>query len=133
MNPDLVDIALTPDGDWAVENGDFVLTQGWDVIRDDNRIRMLTDTLTFRPYPWLGADLADFLGKPNTEATGVALQSRLLQALTLDANLLASQLEILLVPIGNTIVIHVVAGDGKLVDTYILDLEKGVRQAVDEA
>lgn len=132
MSPDLVDIALTPDGDFAVEGGDFVLAKGWQVIRDDNRIRILSDTLTFRPYPWLGADLADFFGKPNTAETGAAVYSRLIQALTTSSNLPSDQLEILLVPIANTLVIHVISGSGALVDTYLLDLESGVKRGVDE-
>lgn len=133
MSPDLVDIALTPDGDWVVEGGDFALAKGWEVVRDDNRIRMLSDTLTFRPYPWLGADLADFFGKPNTAETGASVQSRLMQALTLESNLPADQLEILPVPIASALVVHVVVSGGKLVDTYVLDLETGVKRAVDEA
>lgn len=133
MNPDLTDIALTPDGDWDVQGGDFALARGWEVVRDDNRIRMLSDTLTFRPYPWLGADLADFFGKPNSAETGASLQARLIQALTLDANIHAGQLEILLVPIGSTVVIHVVVEGGKLLDTYVLDLETGAKRAVEES
>lgn len=122
----LVDIALTEDGDWAVEDGDFAITTGMGVIQDDIHMRLMTDTPTLRPYPWFGADLSDFLGQPNSPDIARQVRLRVMSALTEMSNIMPMDVEVLVTPVGRSIVITIIMGDD-VARVLELNLDSGLK------
>lgn len=124
----LVDIDMSPDGDVVVSQGDLALARGIGVIQDDIIIRTLTETMDFAEHPWLGASLQDFFGAPNTQQTGDRVRSRLLDALLRDANLLPEDTDVVIVPVGTSLLLFVVVGEETVVETFELSLTSGLRR-----
>lgn len=99
----LTDLAMTEKGDLIVgANGDLLLRRGNECLADQILFRLKTIRGDYLLEPGCGASLENFVGQPNTERTGAALELAARHALTHDGFLLASDLSVRCVPLSET-------------------------------
>lgn len=93
-----MDLMLTEDGDLVVaDNGDLQTVDGAAFIIQSIRNR-LKSVSTDWFYDHIGADLIDFLGRPNTRETGNMITERVIETLTFDGLVSPDNLFIKAVP-----------------------------------
>jgi hypothetical protein len=113
-----VDIAVSPSGDMTIgANGDFVLTTGSGVLKQDVTFRMRTSPGEFDPHPELGSGLDEIIGEPNTRYTTKVGEAKIVRSLTYDGMVANSDLYVRGVPISNEAVsfyVFVNNGGGQL-------------------
>lgn len=96
------DLMLTPDGDLVLDtNGDLRKTSGADFIKQSvyNCLRSITVDWF---YDNIGADLEDFLGRPNSRETAEAMEEQVLRALTTTGLVAEEDLFIKVTPLNRT-------------------------------
>jgi len=96
---DLVDIALTPEGDIQITpEGDIALVRGEDVIYQHILWRLRTLRGDWVLEPDCGTDLRFMVGLPNNEETGDRVQAEVTAALTHDGFVPAELLTVAVAP-----------------------------------
>lgn len=122
----LRDLKLTPDGDLAVgPDGDLALAEGADFIRQSVQARLRSVTNDWF-YDHVGADLEDFLGRPNTREVAGELEARIVDTLTGDGLVAREDVYVRPVPVETSVVLLFV-----FVKTPHVDAPLGFEIAVD--
>lgn len=123
------DIALTDDGDWKVESGDFVMATGMNVIRDEITIRVLSGEREWFGDPNACAGLDRLIGRRLEPAVLEEGKRRIVRALTFDGLLHQADFSVFAVPgQGSEVTFYVVLhADQASPLEFVLDLNTGVR------
>jgi hypothetical protein len=80
-----VDIEVDDEGDLvAAAGGDIKLASPQRTLQQDVAFRVRTDHLDYTPVPFLGANLTQFVGDPNTERTGQRIVENITVSLSRD-------------------------------------------------
>ena len=127
-----VDIKVSPSGDMTIgASKDFELANPSGVLKQDIAFRLRTDYNDFTPHPDIGADLNSLIGEPNTRETASNGELRIINSLTKDGRVAASDLLVKAVPISlYNLVYYVFVRDGKAVlnmtPDFSVDLNRGI-------
>jgi hypothetical protein len=102
-----IDILVSASGDLSMDNnGDFSLTSGQGVVKQDIAFRLRTNLGEFVPHIDLGAGLDEIIGEPNTRETSKVGETKINKALTYDGMISNSDLYIRGVPISNEAIMY---------------------------
>jgi hypothetical protein len=127
-----IDIKVSPSGDMTLgANKDFELANPSGVLKQDIAFRLRTDYNDFTPHPDIGADLNSLIGEPNTRETASNGELRIINSLTKDGRVAASDLLVKAVPISlYNLVYYVFVRDGMAVlnmtPDFSVDLNRGI-------
>lgn len=103
------DIEVDDNGDLVVaSNGDLSIATPYRVAMQDIIYRVRTQFYDSKFHEFLGADLAKYVGQPNTQETANQIISSVTAALTRDNRFRASNLHVDVVPVANTEVVLLV-------------------------
>lgn len=115
---------------WFSHDGDFLLSHDKDILdTSDSPYRSLfqgiDSRLNFNKGEWpgknnnIGANIVDFIGKPNTEETGDEIKLRIINSLTQDNFLSEKDLSVEMIPLDeNVILAKLYIKVGSTVATY---------------
>lgn len=121
VNYDSIDLRFSSEGDFSIDALGDVRDTSDDLlrsIRQELETRVRSSLRDWLSDPWLGADLTDFIGEPNTRelANDIALQIR--HALVFDGLVASSDLEVIPMPLDvHVIVFRLVLKVSTLEDT----------------
>ena len=108
-----IDVEVTASGDLRLgANGDFFLTDGEGVLKQDIAFRLRTDPGEFVPHLDLGAGLSELIGEPNSRETSKNGESKIIQSLTNDAMVGRIDLSVRGVPISQESIMFYVFVNG---------------------
>lgn len=103
---DEVDLLFSSSGDFLVdeETGDFKDTKRVLLRSLSQQINMVVSSSLgdWKTSPQVGANIAAFVGKPNTENTGLAIQAQVFQSLINQIGLSSEELRVLVLPVSKT-------------------------------
>lgn len=100
----MLEIKILPDGTLGRNyNNDLDLSFDTDALAENIMIRLKTRKDSAFNMPGIGSDIHLLLGRPNNRTTGELLESYALEALTRDGFLDPSQVEIIAVPVSESI------------------------------
>ena len=132
MKYEYSDIAITPDGDLSMSNGDLMLFGKIDGFRQAVEFRLRTQLGDMFIHPYLGNSIEDIVGKRNTEEVAEEGKNAIINALTYGNMIDMQDIKIVAIPVTQSaIVFHVEIET----DTYVpykfdmmCDLENGIRR-----
>lgn len=111
-NYDHIDADFTWDGDYFIgSDGDLADTQD-DTIRsllNEVRTVIRCEVGDWELHSMIGANLADFLGEPNTSASAKAIEERVVSSLVSAGLVQSSDVKVRVVPVQNHIVLIMIA------------------------
>ena len=97
------ELALSDDADLVIDaSGDLAVASAGQALAEQIMVRLRTYPGDGQAMPGVGCPLEDFIGQPNTRETGEALETAVKDALTRDGFLTASEVEVTVVPVGET-------------------------------
>lgn len=91
------DIRLSLDGDLVLDGGDLAVTSGIDWFKREANKRLRSGA-DWAHHPSLGANLASYVGLPNTRQTGQTIKDACLRSLSADAIAFPAHLDVQVVP-----------------------------------
>jgi hypothetical protein len=113
----LRDIRTDSNGDLTVDaTGDLQLSTPKESVEQMMEFRLRTNAHEFPIHPFIGADLIQFVGKPNTQRTGDKISMRVLEALTTNGFLPAGAVAVDVIPVGVDKVMAIVQARIHIVD-----------------
>lgn len=127
-----IDMLVNSNGDLVVAaNGDLQLAAPSGCLAQDIAFRVRTDQYDFKPHPDIGANLDSLIGEPNTKATCTTGEQYIINSLTSDGRVNASDLMVKGVPISlSNVVYYVFVRDGlttvNVTPSVMVDLNKGL-------
>jgi hypothetical protein len=127
-----VDIQVSPSGDLCLAaNGDFAMAAPSGVLKQDVAFRVRTDVNDFDPHPSIGSDLNSLIGEPNTKALSLDGENKIVNSLTRDGRIAASDLLVKGVPISqDSIMYYIFIKNGSIAlnvtPDFALSLNKGI-------
>lgn len=117
------DIALTPDGDFILEDYDIKLTDDAEYLKQQAQNRIKSIKVDWR-YDHIGADMEDLIGQANTTDTAQWGTEKLTEALTFDGLFDVVDLYIKPIPLDKSTVVFFVFINSQLFeDPYSLLVE----------
>jgi len=103
---DEVDLLFTIAGDFSLdgETGDFKDTSHNLLQSLAQQVQTVVSSSLgdWKTSPQVGANIAAFAGKPNTEETGMAVQAQVFQSLVSQIGLRPNELRVVVVPVSST-------------------------------
>tara|TARA_Y100000310_G_scaffold336411_1_gene420869 strand:+ start:1004 stop:1504 length:501 start_codon:yes stop_codon:yes gene_type:complete len=138
MFQEMTDIGMSWEGDLLFDDsGDPVIVFGDDwVLREINK-RVRTTNPDWSSHPNVGADIEEFVGRPNTQSIGKQIEFSIVKALTVDSFLQPAKIKVETVPTTLTsiaVLINVVlASQERLVTQVIFDVKNGIKEVISEA
>lgn len=123
----LKDYYFTNSGDFYIENNDLSKTKNYEAFVQQIHSRMKSNKLDWALNPREGANVSDFVGKPNTREVGDKLKQRIYSELSRDNLVTSSELTVEVIPLSKTMVgvflfIRSPRASGKIVLSYTYDL-----------
>jgi hypothetical protein len=104
----LVDLLLDEFGDLAVDaNGDLAEGDGVEVLLDDCRVRLLSQSPEMADCDGVLANLEDLMGRPNRPDTADEMVRLIVSALSSDGRLDADQIDVTPLPVQNALYAHI--------------------------
>lgn len=128
-----IDVEVTASGDLRLgSNGDFMLTDGEGVLKQDIAFRLRTDPGEFVPHQELGAGLSELIGEPNSREVAKNGESKIIQSLTNDAMVSRVDLSVRGVPISQESLMYYVFVNGtegqmNVTPEVIFDMTNGLK------
>lgn len=127
------DLALTPEGDLLVRDGDLLphsalLSPPESALVDTLRLRLLTPVGQWAEHPGMGSSLQELVGLPNIPSTAQEAERRLVGSLTFDGRFDPSEIAVTPLPVRTALWMHV-AVTTKVVQRWLmvhLDLERAL-------
>lgn len=95
---DFIDLAITEDWDFELDNGDFALSEGVNCIKDNVELGLKCNTGDFVLEPIFGANMEDLYGMPNTRKTAELGAQRIFYTLTEHSGIFQQDLSINPIP-----------------------------------
>jgi hypothetical protein len=131
------DIALSYDGDLMFDDTqDLKLISGIDWFKREVNKIIRTKLREWRSEPGIGLNLDEFTGRQNTKQTANELQSKLLDALTLDNFQFPGQFDVKIIPVSNSdITIYItynIIGQVYQISKLIYSLDRGISQHIND-
>jgi len=122
----LKDIAVSPEGQLRIVDGDFVEVSGEDAIEQHIRWRILTPIGSWLVEPACGSRIFDFVGSPLSPETAQELEIAVWEALTHDGFLDMALTRVHVAPIDHdTVAVVIVVGEMESLFQFTLNLPSG--------
>lgn len=125
-----IDMSFSEEGDFILtEDNDFAISTGEECLREDISIRAKTERGSWLIYSLLGASLQNLIGRSNSRQTAEEGEANLKRNLTYDNLIDSSGLQILYLPVKDSILYYITVKTDSSRELSIaanLDLHSGI-------